>query len=127
MTNKGTQFKKGKSGNPSTKFKKGQSGNPKGRPKKNLHIPDILAKIGSEEISSGNFTGTKLDMIMNKVYQEAFAGKSWAVQFIAERTEGKVKDIIATEQEVTFVMSNMPLPEHEEPEVIDVTPDSDSV
>ena len=126
MSNKDTQFKKGESGNPSSKFKKGQSGNPRGRPPKIKHIPDILEKIGHEPLK-GDSEETKLDAIMRKVYKEAFNGKSWAVQFIAERTEGKVKDVVTTESEVTFVMANMPLPEHSEQEVIDVTPDSDSV
>ena len=73
-------------------FKKGQSGNPKGRPPKVKCIPDILRKIGEEE---GTQDGkTKLDVIMYKVYQYALEGKPWAVQFIADRTEGKALDRI---------------------------------
>lgn len=78
-------------------FKKGQSGNPNGRPPKVKCIPDILRKIGEEE---GTVDGkTKLDVIMYKVYQFALEGKPWAVQFIADRTEGKAKEYI--EQKIT--------------------------
>ena len=71
-------------------FKKGQSGNPNGRPPKVKSIPDILRRIGDEE---GTLDGkTKLDVIMYKVFQYALEGKHWAVQFIADRTEGKPKE-----------------------------------
>lgn len=70
-----------------TRFKPGVSGNPKGRPKGKRSIPDILRKIGEEE---GSIDGkTKLDVVMRKVFGYALEGKSWAVQFIADRTEGK--------------------------------------
>jgi hypothetical protein len=72
-------------------WKKGQSGNPNGRPPKVKSIPDILRKIGEEE---GTLDGkSKLDVIMYKVFQYALEGKPWAVQFIADRTEGKAKEI----------------------------------
>ena len=71
-------------------WKKGQSGNPNGRPPKVKSIPDILRRIGDEE---GTLDGkTKLDVIMYKVFQYALEGKHWAVQFIADRTEGKPKE-----------------------------------
>ena len=71
-------------------FKPGQSGNPNGRPKGTRSIPDILKKIGDEE---GTLDGkSKLDVIMYKVFQFALEGKPWAVQFIADRTEGKAKE-----------------------------------
>ena len=71
-------------------FKPGQSGNPSGRPKGTRSIPDILKKIGDEE---GTLDGkSKLDVIMYKVFQYALEGKPWAVQFIADRTEGKAKE-----------------------------------
>ena len=68
-------------------LKAGVSGNPNGRPKGSQSIPDILRKIGDEE---GTTDGkSKLDVVMYKVFQYALEGKSWAVQFIADRTEGK--------------------------------------
>ena len=79
---------------PSTAFKPGQSGNPKGRPPKTRCIPDILNKIGEEEgTKSGEYD--KLEVILRKVFEYALAGKPWAVQFIAERTEGKAVQHIA--------------------------------
>ena len=69
----------------------------KGRPKGSQSIPDILRKIGDEE---GTTDGkSKLDVVMYKVFQYALQGKSWAVQFIADRTEGKALERV--EQHVT--------------------------
>ena len=91
MPDKTTVKQRGNSGN-LRPFKKGQSGNPNGRPKKINTIPDILRKIGDEE---GTADGkSKLDVIMNKVFQFALEGKPWAVQFIADRTEGKALERI---------------------------------
>tara|TARA_R100001530_G_C4294201_1_gene148806 strand:+ start:726 stop:1058 length:333 start_codon:yes stop_codon:yes gene_type:complete len=63
----------------------------KGRPRGLQSIPDILRKIGDED---GTIDGkTKLDVIMYRVFKFALEGKPWAVQFIADRTEGKSKEI----------------------------------
>jgi hypothetical protein len=75
-------------------FKPGHSGNPNGRPPKARCIPDILQKIGEEE---GTIDGMdKLEVVMRKVFQYALEGKSWAVEFIANRTEGKAKEYVET-------------------------------
>jgi len=77
-------------------FKSGVSGNPSGRPKGVQSIPDILRKIGEEE---GTQDGkSKLDVIMYKVFQFALEGKPWAVQFIADRTEGKALERVQTQE-----------------------------
>ena len=86
-------------------FKRGVSGNPNGRPKGARSIPDILRKIGDEE---GTLDGkSKLDVIMYKVFQFALEGKPWAVQFIADRTEGKAKEIreVTNKNEPIKIMS----------------------
>ena len=73
-------------------FKPGVSGNPNGRPKGIQSIPDILRKIGEED---GTVDGkSKLDVIMYMVFQFALEGRPWAVQFIADRTEGKAVERI---------------------------------
>ena len=80
----------GKNRKANGQFKPGVSGNPSGRPKGVQSIPDILRKIGDEE---GTVDGkTKLDVIMYKVFQFALEWNPWAVQFIADRTEGKAKE-----------------------------------
>jgi hypothetical protein len=74
-------------------FKVGVSGNPKGRPKGLQQIPDILKKIGYEEgLKDGS--KTKLEVVMSRVFGYALEGRPWAVQFIADRTEGKPKEFI---------------------------------
>ena len=73
-------------------FKPGVSGNPNGRPKGVQSIPDILRMIGEEE---GTVDGkSKLDVIMYMVFKFALEGKPWAVQFIADRTEGRAVERI---------------------------------
>jgi hypothetical protein len=75
-------------------FKPGQSGNPAGRPPSVRAIPDVLRKILEENagLKGEKEDWTKLDAIMRQVYIFALQGKAWAVQFLAERTEGKVTD-----------------------------------
>tara|TARA_R110002012_G_scaffold276213_1_gene463103 strand:- start:162 stop:470 length:309 start_codon:yes stop_codon:yes gene_type:complete len=68
-------------------FKAGVSGNPNGRPPNRQSIPDLLRAIGEEEGSTDGLS--KLEVVLRKVFGYAVEGKSWAVQFIAERTEGK--------------------------------------
>jgi len=70
-------------------FKSGMSGNQKGRPKGIQQIPDLLRKIGEEDGSVAGYT--KLEVVLRRVFQFALEGKSWAVEFIAERTEGRVR------------------------------------
>jgi len=80
-----------------------QEGNRKGRPKKKLCIPDLLNKVGSEKCPDQYLK------LINKIYPDikeishkealqrlayyyAFKGQSWAFNYIADRTEGKVKE-----------------------------------
>jgi len=77
-------------------WQKGQSGNPKGRPPKAKCIPDLLKKIGEEE-GTRDGESTKLEVVLRRVYSYALQGKPWAVQFIADRTEGKPKQSMETE------------------------------
>lgn len=80
--------------------KKGEIRNPYGRPKKNIFIPDILNRLTSEEIPEelkNRFINspsilkepTILEAIMRLVVNRALKGDSWAIEFVAERTEGK--------------------------------------
>ena len=75
-------------------FVPGQSGNPKGRPKKGFAIADIL-NAKSEEIDE--VTGESMrEKMLYKVYALATSNKPerWAVEFIADRTEGKAVERI---------------------------------
>jgi len=66
----------------------GQSGNPAGRPTKPKCIPEILRRIGEEE-SQVDPSMTKLEALLRRVYEFAARGEAWAVEFIADRTEGR--------------------------------------
>ena len=81
-------------------FKPGQSGNPKGRPKKGSAIADILNEIGEEKTNIGKLEVTKKRAVLIKVYQKAMKGESWAVHFIADRTEGKAIERIMKQDDV---------------------------
>ena len=85
------------------RFIKGKSGNPKGRTPNEKSMAGALRSIGTEEIQieiDGKMvTMSKLEAIGRKVFQSAFAGHSWAVNFIAERLDGKVPTPIGIEMD----------------------------
>ena len=70
------------------RWKEGTSGNPKGRPIKKLCIADILKDISSEEFDSNN---SKLEKVLQVVFDKALKGDMKAIEFIADRLEGKPK------------------------------------
>ena len=77
-------------------FKKGQSGNPKGRPKMEVCIPDILRSILQEKIGEGEKI-TRLEAILKKVVKMAYDGDHGAIDFLADRTEGKAVETVRTQ------------------------------
>ena len=78
-------------------WRKGQSGNPAGRPKKPACIPDILRMIGEEQEPKTGLTN--LEAILRRVVVEARKGEPWACQFVADRLEGKPRQLLAVERE----------------------------
>ena len=75
-------------------FVAGKSGNYKGRPKKGFAITDILNARGNEiDEATGK---TMREKMLDKVYALATKEKPerWAVEFIADRTEGKAVERI---------------------------------
>ena len=109
-----------------TRNEKGQftegnaEGNRKGRPVTKLCIPDILKKIGKQEIHENleesaramfNIPDgdklTNLEVVMYKVYFDALKGKEHAILFIANRTEGKALDHIESTVETLFDMDKL--------------------
>ena len=64
-----------------------QEGNRNGRPPKNKHIPDILRQIGEE--LTGEKDITRLESLCRKVFEHAEKGIRWAVEWVADRLEGR--------------------------------------
>ena len=70
-------------------WKPGQSGNPNGRPKKGTAISDILNNEGNKiDKTTGK---SHREIMLENVYAQAVKDTpdKWAVEFIANRTEGK--------------------------------------
>lgn len=77
-------------------FRKGDPRiNRRGRPRRELAIPEILRTIGREW--DPRTKREKIETLMRRIWAQAELGESWAVQFIADRTEGKVKDTLHLE------------------------------
>jgi len=78
----------GKNRNEKGQFVKGNTSSVgKGRPQGSRSIPDLLRKIAEEEGTKGGMT--KIEVVLRQVFKYALEGKSWAVEFIANRTEGR--------------------------------------
>ena len=69
-------------------FKKGQSGNPGGRPKWK-HLTEMLKREENQP---------KLEALVRVGYDKALEGDMRAVEFIADRLEGKVATRLQVEQ-----------------------------
>lgn len=83
------------------KFKPGQSGNPKGNPPgqnkltrclKDLLSVEVTMLIADHRRRRREMTMTNAQAIAQAVMQKARAGSIVAAEFIAERTDGKVKE-----------------------------------
>ena len=84
-------FEKGKSGNPKTQWKKGQSGNPNCR--RNA-AKDILNELLETEIEDR----TQKERLLSKLIQMGMRGDLGAIKEVLDRTEGKSKEHIVTEE-----------------------------
>ena len=84
-------FSPGKSGNPEKQWKKGQSGNPKGR--RNA-AKDILNQILEVEINDRS----RREQILSVLVTMAEEGDLNAIKEVLDRTEGKSKENIVTEE-----------------------------
>lgn len=74
------------------RFAPGNPGGP-GRGKSPRRIEGLLRKLGEEIVpSEEGLPITRLERLMGKVFDLAEDGQQWAVQFVAERTEGKVRE-----------------------------------
>ena len=90
----------------------------KGRGKGAIQLPDILRRIGKEKLPSevqqalarGNANSilhskTMTEAMCRRIYLEAIRGNPDAWKFIAERTEGKVKDQLMIEEGSQLVIT----------------------
>ena len=83
----------------------------------NKTIRDLLVNEG-ETLQQGQIGENvvklkKVEWLMKSVWKKAIEGESWAVNFIAERTEGKVAQQIGIEGNLglTYLISEKVLPE----------------
>lgn len=103
-------------------WKPGQSGNPNGRPPKEQCIPDILRTIGVGPASKliieklkAQYPGREgLDIINARqamlltCYYDAQDGDKDAREFIATRTEGKIRDVVQITDDRIVVRADLP-------------------
>ena len=90
--------KKGVKRNKKGQFLKGHA--PQGgRPKESFSVKDIIRQVGKEKAAqSGKWKDrSKLEMVIRQVFMLAMKGKIAAVQFIADRLEGKPKQSLELE------------------------------
>jgi hypothetical protein len=91
-------------------FQKGISGNPGGRPKGVKSLKALIEKFGKREAPEELLTKIRMlfpairkislkEAVILRTLVEAVSGESWAVQFIADRTEGKAVDQTTLEME----------------------------
>ena len=96
--NKEQPIDNGKKRNSKGQFEKGNTfSKGKGRPKGSVSIPDILRRVLGEEIGTADKM-TRLEAILIKVVKEAYDGDKWAVGFLADRLEGKPKQILGLQE-----------------------------
>ena len=69
-------------------FQKGISGNPRGRPKKGAALAEFIRYTG--ELKYHGTDQTYRERAVRALWEQAAKGYLPALQFIAERTEGKV-------------------------------------
>ena len=98
--------------------------NKEGRPRGTTSIPDLLKRIGEEsvpeelkELLEKQFDSVDVDdmtmqeAVLRSTYMYAVSGKPWAVQFIADRTEGKpaMTMSIETHEPIHLIKTGNPL------------------
>ena len=103
--------------------------NKEGRPKGTSSIPDLLRKIGDEAVPAelknllkGKFSNAELnnmtmqEAVLRATYIFAVSGKPWAVQFIADRTEGKpiMTMNLETHEPVRLIRTGNPILDEED-------------
>jgi len=106
-------------------FKKGVCPNPNGRPKGLRSIRSILEEYGAleapaefiakirEKFPSAKYKRLTLhDAVYLRCFMAAMSGENWAMQFIAERTEGKVPQKLDIKEE-TIIEVGFEEPESE--------------
>lgn len=87
-------------------FVKGQSGNPEGRQPNKPFLDALNRAIKQDD-------GKKLRAAADKVLELAEQGEQWAIQFLADRTDGKPSQQIeqTTKHEGAIAMAHAPAPE----------------
>lgn len=81
-------------------FKVGQSGNPGGRSTEKAVANAVRAAVNAPDPKTGR---RKLELIAEMATNLAMSGEAWAVQFVADRLDGKAAQETTIKHELSIV------------------------
>ena len=80
----------------------------------NRTLRELLVSEGEKEhkgtLGENTYKLKKIEWLIKSIWNKAIAGEAWAVQFIAERVEGKVAQPMDVDVNVTYQASEKFLP-----------------
>ena len=102
-------------------LKPGQCNNREGAPKKSQSVAALFGMIEAEEMDGKDGKVSKKEILCRKIMKQAYDGDMKAVEFIADRTEGKVTTKLEIiDRTITFEIED-------EESLVDRAPDADIV
>lgn len=84
-------------------WKKGQSGNPHGAPKKELRFTNAIREALAEKNKTGD--ATKMQELIQVLYEQGMAGNVKAIEILIERMDGKAIQQLEVTRKEEYVLS----------------------